>query len=168
MLPTVDGVAASILAAIIIAGALGMVTTRNVVHAAYWMLCAMLGSAGMYMLLSAGFLAMVQIMVYAGAVAVLLLFVIMLTLRRREDAVRSRDFSAVAGVIAAGFLGLTLVAITGFTPELPAVLPTVAPGMFEFGSELFTTWMLPFEVASLLLTVALVGAVWWSNGGDKE
>jgi NADH:ubiquinone oxidoreductase subunit 6 (subunit J) len=44
----------------------------------------------------------------------------------------------------------------------------VAPGIAEFGARLFTTWMLPFEVASLLLTVALVGAVWWSGGGKDE
>jgi NADH-quinone oxidoreductase subunit J len=163
---TVDGVAALIIAAVVLGSALGMLTSRNVVHAAFWMLSSMLGTAGIYMLLSAEFVALVQIMVYAGAVAVLLLFVIMLTLRRREDAIRSRDFSWPALAIAALFGALAFVGVRGATLT-PRAQALTAPGIEEFGRLLFTKWMLPFEVASLLLTVALVGAVWWS-GGEKD
>jgi NADH-quinone oxidoreductase subunit J len=164
---TVDGVAAILLGAVIVASAVMMLSTKNIVHAAFWMLASMLGTAGVYMLLSAGFVALVQIMVYAGAVAVLLLFAIMLTLRRREDAIRSRDFSWVALAISVLFAAGLFLALRGV--HLVAVESvTIAPGVYEFGRELFSTWALPFEVASLLLTVALVGAVWWSGGGKDR
>ncbi len=163
MLSTVSGVAALGMSAIVVGAAVMMLTSRNVVHAAFWMLGSMLGTAGVYLLLSATFVALVQVMVYAGAVAVLLLFVIMLTLRRREDAVRSRDFSAVALALAVLFGGVMLYVLWGLhVPAAP--MPAIVPGIEEFGLLLFSTWMLPFEIASLVLTVALVGAVWWSGG----
>ncbi len=167
MLSTVSGVGFAVLATIVVGCAVMMLASRNVVHAAFWMLGSMLGTAGIYTLLSAGFVALVQVMVYAGAVAVLLLFVIMLTLRRREDAVRSRDFSLPAAALAVTFLGLILIAIRGFAPKADS-FPDAVPGIVEFGTQLFSRWALPFEVASLVLTVALVGAVWWSNGGGDE
>jgi NADH-quinone oxidoreductase subunit J len=164
---TVDGVTAVILGAVVVGSAIGMLSTRNIVHAAFWMLASMLGTAGVYMLLSAEFVALVQIMVYAGAVAVLMLFAIMLTLRRREDAIRSRDFSWVSLGLAVVFGAAIYVAVRGAHLAATTTVP-VAPGIAEFGKQLFSTWALPFEVASLLLTVALIGAVWWSQGGKDE
>ena len=85
----------------------------------------------------------------------------MLTLRRREDAIRSRDFSMQALVLALLFAGALIVALRdGHFVVLSAA---TFPGIVDFGRELFSTWLLPFETASLLLTVALVGAVWWSG-----
>jgi NADH-quinone oxidoreductase subunit J len=164
---TVDGLGAIILSGVVLGSALMMLSTRNIVHAAFWMLASMLGTAGVYMLLSAEFVALVQIMVYAGAVTVLLIFAIMLTLRRREDAIRPRDFSWQSLVLALLF-GAALYMGIRDANLAPGALPVVAPGIAEFGRELFSTWMLPFEVASLMLTVALVGAVWWSGGGKDR
>jgi NADH-quinone oxidoreductase subunit J len=164
---TVSGLAFVVLAVACVGGALGMLTTRNVFHAAYWLLASMLATAGIYMLLSAQFVALVQIMVYAGAVSVLLLFAIMLTLRRREDAIRSRDFSLGALVLASLVGGALFIALRGAHFKVATVTGAL-PGVTEFGRELFTTWTLPFEIASLLLTVALVGAVWWSGGGKDR
>jgi NADH-quinone oxidoreductase subunit J len=147
-------------------GAVSMMATRNVVHAAFWLLEVMLATAGIYLLLSAEFLALVQVLVYAGAVAVLTLFVIMLTLRRREDAVRPYPVGWGSLALAALLTGIVLVAITRFEPTL-AALPEAAPGVEAFGREMFSTWMLPFEIASLVLLVALVGAVWWAGGEDR-
>lgn len=167
MTPTVDAVAFGVLAALTVGGALGMLTTRNVVHAAFWMLELMLATAGLFLLLSAEFLALVQIMVYAGAVAVLILFVVMLTLRRREDAIRPRDFSFPAAAISALIAAvITPILITFKTPAV--TFPAVTPGVKQFGDELFTTWLVPFEVASLVLLVALVGAVWWAKGVEQR
>jgi NADH:ubiquinone oxidoreductase subunit 6 (subunit J) len=73
----------TVLAVAVMAGAIMVVFSRNVVHAAFWLLEVMMAVAGLFMLLSAGFLALVQMMVYAGAVSVLVLFTVMLTLRRR-------------------------------------------------------------------------------------
>jgi NADH:ubiquinone oxidoreductase subunit 6 (subunit J) len=147
-------------------GAVMVVASRNVVHAAFWLLEVMMAVAGLFMLLSAGFLALVQVMVYAGAVSVLVLFTVMLTLRRREDAVRSLDLKWSAAGIAASVLVAAFAAIASFAPELPKA-PAVTPGVEVFGRVLFTSWALPFEIASVVLLVALVGAVWWAGGADK-
>jgi len=162
---TVNGVAFALLALACLSGAVGMLATRNVVHAAFWLLEVMIALAGLFLLLSAEFMAMVQLLVYAGAVAVLVLFVIMLTLRRREDAIRPRDWSWPAAGMALVFCGLALGAIARYKPTIGR-MPQVVPGVAAFGKLLFTTWMLPFEMASLILLVALVGAVWWSKEGE--
>lgn len=165
MAETVSGLAFWLLAAAAVGGALAMLTTRNVMHAAFWLLEVMVATAGLFLLLSAEFLAMVQLMVYAGAVSVLLLFVIMLTLRRREDAYRPLEASLAAGAMCALLLGAISLALSGYEPP-PAGMPATAPGIAEFGRVMFTEWALPFEAASVVLLVALVGAVWWARGGD--
>lgn len=152
-----------VLAAATVLGAFMVVFTRNVVHAAFWVLEVMLAVAGLFMLLSAGFLALVQVMVYAGAVSVLLLFTVMLTLRNREDAVRSRDFAWSAAGVAFAVLVAAGASIVSFAPPIPK-MPAVTPGVAEFGRLLFTEWALPFEIASVILLIALIGAVWWSGG----
>ncbi len=93
-----------------------MMATRNVVHATFWLLEVMVATAGIYLLLSAEFLALVQVLVYAGAVAVLTLFTVMLTLRRREDAVREFPIAWGSMSIAALFTGAVLMVISAFEP----------------------------------------------------
>jgi len=155
-----------VLAVAAVGGAVMMVLVRNVVHAAFWLLEIMMAVAGLFMLLSAGFLALIQVMVYAGAVSVLVLFTVMLTLRRREDAERPLDLSWSAGLIALGVFAAVSAAVASFVP--PAVsAPSVTPGVAEFGAALFTQRALPFEIASVVLLVALVGAVWWAGGDDR-
>jgi len=163
MIPAIPFV---VLAVATLLGAAMVVLSDNVVHAAFWVLEVMIGIAGLYMLLSAGYLALVQIVVYAGAVSVLLLFTIMLTLRSREDAVRSLDLSWTAGGIALAVLAAAAMVVVSLEPvaERP---PLVTPGIAEFGRLLFTRWALPFEIASVVLLVALVGAVWWA-GSDQR
>jgi len=165
MTETVNGIAFALLALASVGGSVAMLATRNVVHASFWLLEVMFALAGLFLLLSAEFMAMVQLLVYAGAVSVLLLFVIMLTLRRREDAIRPRDWSWPAAGMAALFGGLVLSAVARYTPE-NVRMPHVVPDVASFGKLLFTTWMLPFELASLVLLVALIGAVWWSKEGE--
>jgi NADH-quinone oxidoreductase subunit J len=162
----VNGVAFALLAIAAVGGALGMLVTRNVVHAAFWLLEVMLAIAGLFLLLSAEFMALVQILIYAGAVSVLLLFVVMLTLRRREDAVRPRDASLPGIAMSLVFLGVVLVGVA--RAEWPlAEMPERTPDTGMLGELLFTQWVLPFEVASLVLLVALIGAVWWSGEAES-
>lgn len=154
-----------VLAVLAVGGALMVVLSRNVVHAAFWLLEVMMAVAGLFMLLSAGFLALVQMMVYAGAVSVLILFTVMLTLRSREDAERPLDLSLSAALIALGVLVALVAAISAFV--VPTVVaPAVTPGVADFGRALFTEHALPFEIASVVLLIALVGAVWWAGGED--
>jgi NADH-quinone oxidoreductase subunit J len=147
-------------------GALMVVLSRNVVRAAFWLLEVMMSIAGLFMLLSAGFLALVQVLVYAGAVSVLMLFTVMLTLRRREDAQRPLDLTWSAAGLALAVLAAAGAAIVSYIP--PVVRPpAITPGVEAFGRALFTSWALPFEIASIILLVALVGAVWWAGGRQR-
>ncbi|HHJ99149.1 MAG TPA: NADH-quinone oxidoreductase subunit J [Actinobacteria bacterium] len=166
MSETIPAVAFYLLAFAALGGAVSMMATRNVVHATVWLLEVMLATAGIYLLLGAEFLALVQVLVYAGAVAVLTLFTVMLTLRRREDAVRPFPPAWGSLALASLFTGAVLLAIRGFCSVAPE-MPAQAPGIEEFGIEMFTTWMVPFEIASLVLLVALIGAVWWTGGDDR-
>jgi NADH-quinone oxidoreductase subunit J len=162
----VDLIPFLVLAIAALGGAVMVIASRNVVHAAFWLLEVMMAVAGLFMLLSAGFLALLQMMVYAGAVSVLVLFTVMLTLRRREDSVRSLDLTWGAAGIASAVLVAVGAAIASFAPVLPKA-PAVTPGVEAFGRALFTSWALPFEIASVVLLVALVGAVWWAGGGER-
>ena len=166
---TVNGIAFGILAFAAIGGAVGVMASQNVVRASFWLLEVMVAVAGLFLLLSAEFMALVQVLVYAGAVAVLLLFVVMLTLRRREDAVRSLDTSLSAAALATMFAAIVYLGLTRLGP-LTVEMPESVPGVARLGEILFTPnggWVLAFEIASLVLLVALVGAVWWSGGDGK-
>jgi len=164
MAETVNGIAFLLLAFASIGGAVAMLATRNIVHAAFWLLEIMLATAGIYLLLSAEFLALVQVLVYAGAVSVLVLFTIMLTLRRREDAVRPFEPGWTVMVLVALFGGAVAFALTRASLPEVAAMPERVPDVAAFGTVLFTQWLVPFEIASLVLLVALIGAVWWSGG----
>ncbi|MBS3957299.1 MAG: NADH-quinone oxidoreductase subunit J [Clostridiales bacterium] len=162
MSESVNGIAFAILAGAAILGAVGMLTTRNVIHAAFWLLEVMIAVAGLFLLLQAEYMAVVQVLVYAGAVSVLMLFVIMLTLRRREDAVRPVEVSVAGALMAFVFGGVLFLAIARYGDRV-AQMPEVAPDTAALGVLLFTRWVLPFEVASLVLLVAIIAAVWWSR-----
>lgn len=141
-----------------------VVTTRQLVHAALWLVVCLGAVAGCYLLLSAEFVAWVQVLIYVGAVVVLLLFGLMLT---RAPIGVSTDLDAppaqrwLAAVVAVGLAGVvvatTVDAFHGEDIELgdDAVRGSTASA----GAALFRAWVLPFEVLSVLLLAALVGAI---------
>jgi NADH-quinone oxidoreductase subunit J len=146
---------------IALVSAVGMVlNVRNTVASAMSLVITMVSLAGVFLLLDAYLVAVIQIMVYAGAIVVLFLFVVML-LNLRSDAfpaARSVLWKAV-GVAAAGAM---LVSFVRFLPGRLHPAAELAPGFGgyrEVGRALFTTWVLPFEVTSYLLLAAIVGAV---------
>lgn len=165
---TINGIAFGILAVMCVGGALGMLFTENIVHAAFWLLEVSVATAGLFLILSADYVALVQLLVYSVAVAVLMIFSIMITLRRLEDAIRPRDFSALAAALAVLFCAVMIYALRGFVAPAGQKLPAFAPDIAAFGKLLFAVngWALPFEIASLILVVALVGAVWWTKEGE--
>ncbi len=134
--------------------------SRNPVTSAMFLVLAMASLSGLFVLLHAFFLAAVQILVYAGAVMVLFLFVIMLLeLGEEQRRVLSR-FGWIAGLIAVGTLALILLSAifgAGSVGTLPA--PTLEGRTESLGRLLFTSYLLPFEVLSILLLVAMVGVV---------
>lgn len=167
--PTLNAIAFGVLALSIVAGAVFLMGSRNVVHAAYWLLECSVATAAMIWFLGAEYVALVQLLVYAGAVGVLVIFTIMITLRSREDAERPIDFNPVALVAALAFFGFMAYAITNTTLEHTAALPVAIPELADFGAQMFSIdgWAYAFELASLILTVALVAGVWWTRDGDN-
>jgi NADH-quinone oxidoreductase subunit J len=150
-----------------ILASLGVVLVRNVVHAALMLLIALLAVAGIFLLVFAEFLALTQVLIYGGAVTVVTLFAIMLTrtteLRVRLDN-RQRPVAAVAAIVVFSLLTATFLASDIPTRATPASVadaasPATSSGFEALGTVLFTQWAIPFEVVSLVLLVALVGAV---------
>lgn len=168
MSDTVNGTAFLVLALFAVGGAVGMLASKNILHAGFWLLELSGIAACLYYLLGADYVALVQLLVYAGAVAVLVIFAIMISLRRREDAIRPLDFSAVAALTATVFC-IAMVLLVRNTQIPVSVMPDVAPDLPAFGAALFSPegWALPFEIASAVLTAALVGAVYWTKDGDE-
>ena len=144
------------LAVIILAGSLGVVMTRNVVHAALALLLALVAVAGLYLILFAEFLALVQVLIYGGAIIIVLLFAIMLT--RGGDYPRISDNRQwpLAVVAALGLLG---VLAPSFIIRRVEDTEPHSPALSDLANSLFTRWAIPFEVASLVLLVALIGAI---------
>ena len=145
-----------IVAIFTLGGAVGVVATRNVVHAALFLLLSLLGVAGAYLLLFAEFLALVQVLIYGGAVTIVVLFAVMLT--RSSEYPRITDNKQwPLGLITATVLAVVLGAAFWLAPDV--VAEPQAPVFTELGASLFTKWALPFEIASLVLLVALIGAI---------
>ena len=145
-----------IVATFTIGGALGVVATRNVVHAALFLLLSLLGAAGAYLLLYAEFLALVQVLIYGGAVTIVVLFAVMLTRSSEYPRITDNRQWPLA-LITALALAAVLGAAFWVAPETAA--EPQAPAFTDLASSLFTKWALPFEIASLVLLVALIGAI---------
>jgi NADH-quinone oxidoreductase subunit J len=140
-------------------GALGVVTARNVFASGLFLVLSFVGVAGMYVLLEAPFLAAAQVLIYAGAVAVLILFAIMLTRRVMSDTGGNQTNNqwGVAAFIAA-LLFIVLLKATG--PDW-AVSNQAPPNdvITALGNAFLGPYLLPFEIVSVLLLAALVGAI---------
>ena len=146
----------ALLSALAVGGGLGVVVTRNVVHAALFLLLSLLAVSGLYIVLIAEFLALVQIFIYGGAIIIVLLFAIMLTRSREYPRISDNSQWPLAAVASLTFFGLMTVAFA--TNPIRAEART-GVAFSDLGRSLFTDWALPFEIASLLLLVALVGAI---------
>jgi NADH-quinone oxidoreductase subunit J len=142
-----------------------VVTVRNLVHAALWLVATLFGVAIIYTLLNAGFLAVVQVVVYIGAIAILFIFAVMLTRRQAAETGASVNKNWWAGALMAvlTFAGLAflLQSWSGFSKQAAAI-PSGFDAINQLGTALTspTGYVLPFEVASVLLLAALVGAVY--------
>jgi NADH-quinone oxidoreductase subunit J len=142
-----------------------VVTSRNLIHAALWLVATLFGVAVVYTLLNAGFIAVVQVVVYIGAIAILFIFAVMVTRKDLRDTgpQLNKGWWAGALVAAATFFGLAflLQGISGFT-KTAATIPSDFDAVSRLGDQLISpnAYVLPFEVASVLLLAALVGAVY--------
>jgi len=151
-----------ILSAVALIGALGVVVSRKLFHAAIFLVLSFVGVAGFYVLLEAEFLAAIQILVYVGAIAILIIFAIMLSRRMMSSEYRARNEQWLWALVAAVALFVILVVILVQVnwPVVESVMPKGGV-VSELGQALVSPdqYLLVFEVASVLLLVALVGAV---------
>lgn len=153
-------------AALIIASALMVVTTRNLIHAALWLISTLFGVAVLFVLLEANFLAVVQVVVYIGAIAIMFIFAVMLTRKEMRDKGPQVNPSwPIAALFSALTLGGLLVLFTkwdGFG-KLAGEISGGSDGLIsQLGLALTSpeAFVLPFEVASVLLLAALIGSVY--------
>ncbi len=145
-----------LLAVLTLGGALGVVVTRNVVHAALALLVSLAAVAGVYLILFTEFLALVQVLIYGGAIIIVLLFAIMLTRTAEYPRISDNRQWPLAAVATLGLLG---VLIPSFWIRRVEDTEPQSPVFTELANSLFTRWAIPFEVASLVLLVALIGAI---------
>lgn len=134
--------------------------SRNPVTSAMFLVLTMIGLAGLFVLLHAFFLAAVQVLVYAGAVMVLFLFVIMLLDLREEERRKIRKLGLVTGLAAVGaIVAIFARALSAARPGEMALTPTTDGAAIPLGRLLFRDYLLPFEIVSVLLLVAMVGVI---------
>lgn len=158
-------------AAVILVSAILMITRRNAIHSVLFMLLLFFHIAGVFVLLNAEFLAAVQLIVYAGAILILYLFVVMLlNVDKEAHVARANRFwpwMVAFGLVLVGELAL-LVLRGSFPAESGKTMGLVAYGVKELGIEMFTKYLVPFEIASVILLVGLVGAVMLAKKTTKE
>ena len=154
-----------VLSAFTLAAGLMVVTVKNIIHSALWLIASFFSVGALYLLMEAEFIAIVQVLVYVGAISILVLFAIMLTRHVTGEGVRQlyqRWWLAL--IVAAGLFGLLIVP-TVYTYNWSTVQPaadgqaTVIASTVEIGTAFMREYLLPFEVASVLLLSALVGAI---------
>jgi NADH-quinone oxidoreductase subunit J len=154
-----------VFAAVLIVAALGVITARNPVHCALFLVFAFLNSAVIWLLLEAEFLALTLVVVYVGAVMVLWLFVVMMmdidVARLRQGFTRYAPLGALVALIVAGQIGLVVWARNlGLPPAEPRLpLPAGHSNTQALGELLYTEFLFPFEVAAVILLVAIVAAI---------
>ncbi len=154
-----------IVAIVTLGSALMVVTSRNLVHAALWLVSTLFGVAIIYALLNAGFLAVVQVVVYIGAIAILFIFAVMLTRKEQLESGQHLNsgwwLGALIALLTFGGLFAMLRSWSGFS-KVSADIPIGFDAIGQLGNALTSPvgFVLPFEVASVLLLAALVGAVY--------
>ena len=155
-----------LLAAMTIGGASMIIFSRNLIHAVIFLIISLLGVAGLYLTLSADFIAVVQVLIYVGAISVLMLFAIMLTPRAERDNSESSLQLPAALVMV---LILTVTVYVALDTDWGAVRQAALADQARLiGQSLINEYVLPFEIAAVLLTAALVGAIALARQDDED
>jgi NADH:ubiquinone oxidoreductase subunit 6 (subunit J) len=165
---TVTDVLVVVFGAATLAAAVRVVTTGHLVRAGLWLVVALGGLAACFLVLTAELVAWVQVLIYVGAVVVLLLFAVMLT-RAPIGAVPDLDRNRWPGAVVGGLFGVGLAVLLADAFGWRAIdMTRVDVGTPQsLGSEIFASWVLPFELLSVLLLAALIGAIVASSKGAK-
>ncbi|HEY7218810.1 MAG TPA: NADH-quinone oxidoreductase subunit J [Candidatus Binatia bacterium] len=157
------------LIALITVGSAAMVAlSKNIIYSAFSLLGTFMGVAGIYIFLGADFVAAVQVLIYVGGILVLILFAVMLTHRITDVEVTNRAAGRIPALIIIGVLIYLLIETVRATPWIKAKAVTYAATTATIGDLFLDTYLLPFELASLVLLAAMIGAVVLSRKEIKE
>jgi NADH-quinone oxidoreductase subunit J len=160
-------IAFSLIAAWVLVAAVGVVTLRNIVHSAIAMVLCFMGVAAVYALLHAELLAIVQILVYVGAISVVILFAIMLTEAQRGPVAMFFNRQSIFALpLAVGVAAVVSAAL--ISSQMPDVSDkALNPGVWQISRALFSEAVFPFELVSLVLLAAMIGAILLARREDE-
>lgn len=143
--------------------AIMVLLSKNPIHSVLWLIVVFFAISGHYILLNAQFLAIVNLIVYAGAIMVLFLFVVMLMNPAKEAEPQKNLYIKIAGIVSGGLLLCVIVSTVRSATEISAKTATMGEGatglIQNLGKALFNEYMVPFEISSVLFLSAMVGAV---------
>jgi NADH-quinone oxidoreductase subunit J len=142
-----------------VASAAFVVFTKNVVYAAFALLATFFGIAGLYIFLQADFLAAVQVLVYVGGILILIIFGVMLTHRVMDVELRVKSIQVIPAFVAVVLLAVALLSVSLRTNWIASAKGELPPSTGQIGRLVMDEYLMPFEVISVLLLMALVGAV---------
>ncbi len=148
-----------LLATITLVGALGVALSNNIMYSAFALMGTLLGVAGTFVMLGADFLGVVQLLVYVGGILVLTLFAVMLTHRIAEVNVSNRAVGRPVAVVMVGAVAWWMIKVGTSATWVVKEPGVVAPTTYGIGAAFLSDYILPYEVASIVLLVALIGAV---------
>ncbi|MEK6600421.1 MAG: NADH-quinone oxidoreductase subunit J [Candidatus Binatota bacterium] len=155
-------------AAVTVGSAAMVAFSRNIIHSAFSLLGTFAGVAGIYVFLGADFVAAVQVLIYVGGILVLILFAVMLTHRITDVQITNRSVGRIPALVVVGIFVFLLVQTIRETPWQKAKEIVYAPTTAKIGDLFLENYLLPFELASLVLLAALIGAVFLSRKELKE
>ena len=149
------------LSALALVGAIGVISSKNPIYSVLWLIVVFFAISGHYVLMNAQFLAIVNIIVYAGAIMVLFLFVIMLMNFNKDAEPAKNVFLKMAGVVSGLTLMIVVIAALASSDNFNVVIRTdTSVGLIKnLGQALFKTYVVPFEIASVLFLSAMIGAI---------
>ena len=163
---TLSDLAFWVLSVLLVGSALAVVLSKNLFHAVLWLALALTGTAGIFLLLNAEFLAAVQLLLYAGGIITIVVFAIVVT----ERLVGERLSQTSRGVVSGGLVAIALLVTivnTLMQRELPSTpLPQLSDITRLMGEQVLTTFVLPFELLALLMLVAMLGAIYFARPED--
>ena len=147
------------IAALTVGSALIVAFSRNILYSTFSLLGALMGVVGLYVLLAADFVAMVQLLVYVGGILVVTIFAVMLTAGIADVTVSNRAVGTVPGLVTVLLAGAVMLYAIERTHWHQAAVSAPAPTTYAIGNAFLGAYVLPFEIASLVLLAALIGAI---------
>jgi NADH:ubiquinone oxidoreductase subunit 6 (subunit J) len=163
---TLSDLAFWVLSVLLVGSALAVVLSKNLFHAVLWLALALTGTAGIFLLLNAEFLAAVQLLLYAGGIITVVVFAIVVTERLIGERLSQTNRGVVTGALVSGGL-LAIIVSTLTQRQLPSTpLPQQGDLTRLLGAQVLTTFVLPFELLALLMLAAMLGAIYFARPED--